>query len=238
MCGDAVHSPGFRELVYAEQHLFHQEYSGGWRKDDVRPLAVVCALFATFPQKLLYGSIGGRKLRGEGELAYPGSSGNDHWKWGRCRYCCETDTVVIACQHHATWIPDRCVTGVVFVVVHNSRTPVQHTRWTCALPLQAGSRSHHQPAVPSAQTRQTDHLWSESRTGRVGNRTNRDPDEASAWYEQNWFYHLSRRCGKVRDLAKGHKNARDQWKSEKGRVNMWSWKIAIFESQYLGQTVV
>jgi len=79
------------------------------------------------------------------------------------------------------------VTDDMFVVVHNSRTPVQHTSRARTLPLEAGGRSHHQPAVPSAKTRQTDRLWSESGTRQVGDWTNGDPDEASAWYEQNSF---------------------------------------------------
>ena len=70
----------------------------------------------------------------------------------------------------------------MLVAVHNSGTPVQHTCRAGTLSLKAGSWSHHQPPVPSTKARQTDCLWSDSRAGPVGNRTDRDTDETPAWY--------------------------------------------------------
>jgi len=73
------------------------------------------------------------------------------------------------------------------VAVHHGRTPVQHPGWARSLPLQAGSWSHYQPAVSSAKTRQADHLWFQSRAWQMGDWTNWDTDEPSAWCEQNVF---------------------------------------------------
>jgi len=73
----------------------------------------------------------------------------------------------------------------VFVVVHNSRAPVQHTCRAGTPPLQAGCRFNHKPPIPSAKAWQAHHLHTEPWAGQVGNWTNWDPNETSAWYEHN-----------------------------------------------------
>lgn len=74
------------------------------------------------------------------------------------------------------YIPSWCL-GVC-----NHRPSLQHSGRTCSLPFEAGSRSHHKPSVSCAEEEQANRVWSQPRTRQVGDRENRNTDEASAGY--------------------------------------------------------